>query len=171
MRKDTAGFTIVELLIVVVVIAVLAAITIVSYNGITNQANDSAVKNDLQQFAKRMEIFKIESGLDRYPNTNTEFTSSLDIRFSKSAYKTSVTNMALYCRTTDGSDWIFIALSKSNTAWAVSPQKSPYAYTGAGIVSTGFASQTDICPSALPNGVASSNAWAFSGGAWNTWAN
>jgi prepilin-type N-terminal cleavage/methylation domain-containing protein len=32
------GFTIVELLIVVIVIAILAAITIVAYNGITNRA-------------------------------------------------------------------------------------------------------------------------------------
>ena len=38
------GFTIVELLIVVVVIAILAAITIVSYNGISNRAKSSAVQ-------------------------------------------------------------------------------------------------------------------------------
>ncbi|NCO10935.1 prepilin-type N-terminal cleavage/methylation domain-containing protein, partial [Candidatus Saccharibacteria bacterium] len=36
--KRINGFTIVELLIVVVVIAILAAITLVSYNGITGQA-------------------------------------------------------------------------------------------------------------------------------------
>ena len=40
--KQTQGFTIVELLIVVVVIAILAAITIVSYNGIQNRAKTSA---------------------------------------------------------------------------------------------------------------------------------
>lgn len=37
----TNGFTIVELLIVVVVIAILAAITIVSYNGISDRAKTS----------------------------------------------------------------------------------------------------------------------------------
>ena len=36
------GFTIVELLIVIVVIAILAAITIVAYNGIQNQAKAAA---------------------------------------------------------------------------------------------------------------------------------
>ena len=38
--KKTSGFTIVELLIVVVVIAILAAISIVAYNGIQERANN-----------------------------------------------------------------------------------------------------------------------------------
>jgi len=54
------GFTIVELLIVVVVIAILAAITIVSYNGITSQARESARKSDLATWKKKSEIYKIE---------------------------------------------------------------------------------------------------------------
>lgn len=41
-KKDKSGFTIVELLIVVVVIAILAAITIVAYNGIQNRAKKSS---------------------------------------------------------------------------------------------------------------------------------
>ncbi len=41
-NKDQAGFTIVELLIVIVIIGILAAITIVAFNGIQNRANLSA---------------------------------------------------------------------------------------------------------------------------------
>jgi len=41
------GFTIVELLIVIVVIAILAAITIVAYNGVQARARDSRRANDL----------------------------------------------------------------------------------------------------------------------------
>lgn len=55
MRKSS-GFTIVELLIVVVVIAILAAITIVSYNGITARANDSAVKTGLSSTIKKLGV-------------------------------------------------------------------------------------------------------------------
>lgn len=47
------GFTIVELLIVVVVIAILAAITIVSYNGITASAHDTSVKTFLTSAYKK----------------------------------------------------------------------------------------------------------------------
>ena len=54
------GFTIVELLIVVVVIAILAAIVIVSYNGITSQAKESVRKADISTWKKKSEIYKIE---------------------------------------------------------------------------------------------------------------
>ncbi len=45
-QTKSRGFTIVELLIVIVVIAILAAITIVAYNGITRSANASAAKSN-----------------------------------------------------------------------------------------------------------------------------
>ena len=41
-QTKSRGFTIVELLIVIVIIAILAAITIVAYTGITKKANSSA---------------------------------------------------------------------------------------------------------------------------------
>lgn len=41
MRRSTSGFTIVELLIVIVVIAVLAAITVVAYTGIQQRASNT----------------------------------------------------------------------------------------------------------------------------------
>lgn len=63
--KGESGFTIVELLIVVVVIAILAAISIVSYTGITNRATESAVNTDAVQLGKQVELFKAVNG--RYP--------------------------------------------------------------------------------------------------------
>jgi prepilin-type N-terminal cleavage/methylation domain-containing protein len=62
------GFTIVELLIVIVVIAILAAITIVSYAGISNRAKVAAVQADLSQSQKQLELFKTgTSTTDTYP--------------------------------------------------------------------------------------------------------
>lgn len=54
MTKQTKsrGFTIVELLIVIVIIAILAAITIVAYTGITTRANASAAKSNAETVAK-----------------------------------------------------------------------------------------------------------------------
>lgn len=53
-RSSSSGFTIVELMIVVVVIAILAVITIVGYNGIQNRARDASILSDAQQAGKKI---------------------------------------------------------------------------------------------------------------------
>jgi len=60
------GFTIVELLIVIVVIAILAAITIVAYNGIQNRAKQSAAQTAASQANKKILAFAIDNA-DSYP--------------------------------------------------------------------------------------------------------
>jgi prepilin-type N-terminal cleavage/methylation domain-containing protein len=56
------GFTIVELLIVIVVIGILAAITIVAYNGLQSRARTAAVQADLSNVAKKMSIDQVNNG-------------------------------------------------------------------------------------------------------------
>lgn len=73
-RVRSAGFTIVELLIVVVVIAILAAITIVAYNGIQNRAKSSAVQSTASQAAKKIGTYAVTNN-DTYPDSLT--TASL----------------------------------------------------------------------------------------------
>jgi uncharacterized protein (TIGR02145 family)/prepilin-type N-terminal cleavage/methylation domain-containing protein len=72
-RITTAGgFTIVELLIVVVVIAILAAITIVAYNGITAQSKESSIKSQLSSANKKLETYKTLEGNGSYPVSYTQ---------------------------------------------------------------------------------------------------
>ena len=63
------GFTIVELLIVIVVIGVLAAITIVSYSNISQNAITDSIKTDLTNFRKTLEVSRTSSATDVYPDT------------------------------------------------------------------------------------------------------
>jgi len=70
------GFTIVELLIVVVVIAILAAITIVSYNGITNRANASGAKAAAASMQKKAELYAADGPTGKYPFTVTALTGA-----------------------------------------------------------------------------------------------
>lgn len=67
MKKTSSGFTIVELLIVIVVIGILAAITIVAYNGIQNRAKNIAVQGDISQAQKLVEAYNGLTG--SYPTT------------------------------------------------------------------------------------------------------
>lgn len=62
-KNKQSGFTIVELLIVIVVIGILAAITIVAYNGIQAKANDSRVKSISNQLTKAITLWNTDSGV------------------------------------------------------------------------------------------------------------
>jgi prepilin-type N-terminal cleavage/methylation domain-containing protein len=70
--KRQTGFTIVELLIVVVVIAILAAITIVAYNGIQNRAKISSIQAALTQASQKVQEYAVYNG-DSYPADQTSF--------------------------------------------------------------------------------------------------
>lgn len=63
------GFTIVELLIVIVVIGVLAGIVIVAYGGVTNKANGAAAKSNATAIKKVAETYSIDpsGGSGSYP--------------------------------------------------------------------------------------------------------
>lgn len=62
MKKSRVGFTIVELLVVIVVIAILATITVVAYTGIQEQARDSKRKQDVASIAKLISMYESEHG-------------------------------------------------------------------------------------------------------------
>lgn len=56
------GFTIVELLIVIVVIGVLASISIAAYNGVQARARNVDRQSDVNAIAKALAIYEIENG-------------------------------------------------------------------------------------------------------------
>lgn len=75
-QNSNRGFTIVELLIVVVIIAILAAITIVAYNGIQNRAKSSASASAQETVAKKAEV--ANGVASSYPTTVAGFTAQSD---------------------------------------------------------------------------------------------
>lgn len=61
-KRALGGFTIVELLIVIVVIAILAAISIVAFTGIQQRARDTHRKSDLSTLAKAIQVYQVDNG-------------------------------------------------------------------------------------------------------------
>jgi prepilin-type N-terminal cleavage/methylation domain-containing protein len=108
-----AGFTLVELLIVIVVIAILAAITIVSYNGIRTSAITASIKNDLNGAAKLLENDKTINGT--YPGSSALADSG---RGLSSANNTALTYMLIngnYCVTATAGNISFYVSGATKT--------------------------------------------------------
>ncbi len=141
MQKSIRGFTIVELLIVIVIIAILAAIVIVAYNGIQNRAHNSAVENNFSNISKKLRIYRISSANDRFPTgaTQTALRDALDtlgIKLATPSYSptrldgTAASNI-LYIDSNSGSEYALVARSKSKKLYSLtSNSDSPTEYTG-----------------------------------------
>lgn len=78
--KNQKGFTIVELLIVIVVIGILAAITIVAYNGIQKRANATSAQSNAASALKKIEAYNSVKG--SYAATATQLNSVDESKFT-----------------------------------------------------------------------------------------
>jgi len=67
--KRNKGFTLVEILIVVIILGILAAIVIPQFTEASNDARVSALVSDLQTVRSQVELYKIQH-LDRFPGWN-----------------------------------------------------------------------------------------------------
>lgn len=159
MKREAYGFTIVELLIVIVVVGILAAISIVAYNGVSNNANDSSVQSDLRQLGQMISMYHTEN--DAYPNLS-QLRQYGDVRVSKNAYAaTFIDTVALnylYCYNNNNNTYGLVARSRSGSYFqyrdgVVSP------YTGS--VTTGVGS---MCPNIGVSYL--SRVWFYWDGGW-----
>lgn len=165
LRLRQAGFTIVELLIVIVIIAILAAITIVAFNGIQDRARNSSIQTDLTNFSKKLELARVDTSDGLYPAT---LTATMDIHANKSLYATGRNNW-YYCASADRTQY---ALGVASTA------------NGIGFF---ISSASGIQASALPNnpvddahtcaivgrlnGSQMGYGWNGTSGSWSSWLN
>ena len=129
MNSYRKGFTIVELLIVIVVIAILAAISIVAYNGIQERAADAAVKSDIRNFASKIMEYQVLNGV--YPDgRGTGPPGGLKISLAQNSYATTIHNF-VYCTNEvgGGDSYVLVAASKSGRKFAYSSSKGAHEYS------------------------------------------
>lgn len=118
------GFTIPELLVVIVTIAILAGITAVSYNGVQNRAHDTAVRSDLDGMAGLLESYRANvSATRKFPASASELPS-LGATASKKSYDTTAATNFVYCAgASDGQAFALVALSKSGKSFRQTQEK------------------------------------------------
>lgn len=64
-KSSRSGFTIIELIVTIVVIAILASITLVSYSYLQKRAADTATSANVKQYVEALDMYAFEHG--RYP--------------------------------------------------------------------------------------------------------
>lgn len=165
MRSDyrNRGFTIVELLIVIVVIGILAAIVIVAFNGVQNRGYDASIQSDFSSARKKVEAQKVLSATNVYGGAALPWGSTVNSGFNKNAYSTSSNNL-IYCYATDGSEYAIAAVSKSGKQYYVSDTKGITDYTPAWA-----AGGASVCPNILVNNTTTGTyawGWGYTGGVW-----
>lgn len=162
-KQKITGFTIVELLIVIVVIGILAAITIVAYNGIQERARAASATTALSQASKILATYQVDfPGI--YPADKTALAAigikdSSDVTYQ---YSRTPSTPNTYCITATSGSTSYMLSSTG-----VAPQKGACAGHGSGGVAaiTNLATNpgAEVNTTGMSGTVARATDWAASG--------
>lgn len=111
LRSRSSGFTLVELIIVIVVVAILATLTIIAYNGIRNRALDAGMQSDADTAYKLMANFYT---INNYYDFNSLANGKLKVS-GQNVYSTTVSGTfptAIYS--------VLVTNPNSNDSYAIS---------------------------------------------------
>jgi len=159
MKQRKSGFSIVELIIIIVVIGILTTIAIVSYNGVQNNAHDTAVQSDLDNAAAQLEAYRTQQSntTQQFPSTTTQL-GTLQIKATKDSYNTSAVNFT-YCTDTARQKFTLMGRSKSGAIYLMTESGfRSHSLTAANITPTLC---TTLGQTLRSNG--------FTGSSWQSW--
>lgn len=167
-KRFFAGFTIVELMLVIVVIGILAGITIVAYNGVQSKGDDAAVQDNLVKITDQYNTFYTDNGA--YPPADSSL-SGAGVKVNRASYDNTTTSGAmLYCLSSTGQDYVLLARSKSGHAYYVVSDGQVKQFTGTYPVLSGSPTVASACDPLLGSPTSTST-WINSGGSisgtWN----
>jgi len=109
-RRRESGFTIIELLIVIVVIGILAGLVLNVFTGIQQDARDSERKTDLEAVQAHLEAYQAKNS--KYPTTS-DMSAANFIAFAGTNFKGLDTD-ALYDPNGDGQTTLYVYAATPN---------------------------------------------------------
>ncbi len=169
--RKQAGFTIVEVAVVVFIVGILTVVGAVSYNAAQVRAKNIAAQEDLANFGRTMVRYKADMGA--YPSDTNAITGAYAVKFNKALLsETSYYNL-IYCSLSPYGSYALAATTKSGMKIYVKNDDAPKEYTGAVNWSTN--SIASICGSVLTGSTnVGVTGFRISGGApvgWRPWVN
>jgi general secretion pathway protein G len=93
--RSRSGFTLVEILIVVIILGILAAIVIPQFTNASTQARESSLKSDLQTMRSQIELYKVQHN-DVVPTPLASFVNQMTL-YSDIDGNTNAAKTAIFC--------------------------------------------------------------------------
>jgi prepilin-type N-terminal cleavage/methylation domain-containing protein len=143
------GFTIVELLVVIVVIGILAAITIVAYSGITNRANTASIQSDLANASQQLKMYYTTYGY--YPTafngsncpSNPTLDTSYCLKFSPG---NSYNYNSILTTSAPSTFHLTVTNTSNNISYSITDTTSPTVATYSPTTTTPSTQIGSLCP-------------------------
>lgn len=161
------GFTIVELLIVIVIIAVLATIVVVGYGAVVNNAHDSSVKSDLQKIDDAFKQFALDSE-GTFPNSYIEL-EGLGVKVAGDSYDTETKANMYLCVNPGATEYAVVAMSRSQKRFVVKSESGISEYTGGVEWDDVDGKWDETCESIDPTYQAANDITGMVDGLWLSW--
>ncbi|MDD2871874.1 MAG: fibrinogen-like YCDxxxxGGGW domain-containing protein [Candidatus Gracilibacteria bacterium] len=124
-KNQKNGFTLVELIVVITILAILGTIAFITLNGYSQQSRDSARISDISSLKTSLELFQIEAGKYPLPTDGIDVTYSGAVVWNQGTFGESVqTNI-------DKLDRIPLdPLTNSNYTYSVTQKRNEYELAG-----------------------------------------
>ncbi len=109
------GFTLIEILIVVVILGILAAVVVPQFTNAADDANDAAVRSQLQTLRGQIELYRAQHSAD--PDlTGTGWTDMIEGNYLMSSPSNPLTSSAtIAVAPAVGVGWVWRDKSATNT--------------------------------------------------------